>query len=357
MTRAGLHVTVRLGLALGYVMAILFAVGMIVEFVPVVTAISSGTGGNPLLPIGEAMLQAVRWNLDLLPITVLVAGVMGIVGMQARNELIVMKSAGASIWGLLRLPVAAALLLGLTVSFVLDSAFIEVQRAADNIKNVRTGSEIGSQSGGWFVIEGPDTIQHVFAARRRDSGAAFTRLRVVVTDINGRPLRQLTAKSAEIVEDRLVLFDGTILVQGQPPRKFTTEVLDGKTGPVAVRLALGTAGGMTYGELRAALAGDLLDPATRDVAKMRVAGMEALPLVLVGALLIAFAFTAGYRRTGASGSVIFYGIVLGMAVFVLSQLAQQAGSRGVVDVSLAAWGPAIAAIVIGVTVLLHVEDG
>ncbi|NOZ31685.1 MAG: LptF/LptG family permease [Alphaproteobacteria bacterium] len=357
MIRAGWHVTATLGLSLVYVSAILWSLGMLAEFIGVIRAISTGSAGNPLAPILEAGLKAFRWNLELLPLSVLIAGVMGIANLQQRNELLIMKSAGASIWGIMRMPVAAAVILGIVVSFALDGGLIAAQRATDRLENVRAGSEVGTRSGGWFVIEGVRTIQHVFAERRRESGAAFTRLRVIATDLEGRPIRQLTAKSAEIVENRLVLFDGTIHVLGQPPKPFTSEVLDGMTGPVAVRLALGATDGMTYAELREVLASNVLDPAARDVAKMRVAGMEALPLVLVGSLLIAFAFTAGYRRTGASGSIIFYGIVLGLGVFVLAQLAYQAGSRGVLDVALAAWGPAIVAIVIGVTVLLHVEDG
>jgi lipopolysaccharide export system permease protein len=79
--------------------------------------------------------------------------------------------------------------------------------------------------------------------------------------------------------------------------------------------------------------------------------------VLVGVLFIAFAFTSGYRRTNSFGAGIAYGILFGLLVFVISEMADRAGTAGVLDPTLAAWGPALAAFVIGATVLLYREDG
>ncbi|WDR03583.1 LptF/LptG family permease [Devosia algicola] len=90
---------------------------------------------------------------------------------------------------------------------------------------------------------------------------------------------------------------------------------------------------------------------------MRVIKLLALPLVLCGSLLIAFAFTAGYRRSDRYGAAILYGIVLGFVVFMITEMADRAGSSGVLDPGFAAVGPAFVAIVIGVTVLLYKEDG
>lgn len=90
---------------------------------------------------------------------------------------------------------------------------------------------------------------------------------------------------------------------------------------------------------------------------MRLIKLLALPLVLTGSLFIAFAFTAGYRRGSNYGPAVLYGIVLGFVVFVITEMADRAGSTGVLDPTFAAVGPAFVAIVIGVTVLLHKEDG
>ena len=82
-----------------------------------------------------------------------------------------------------------------------------------------------------------------------------------------------------------------------------------------------------------------------------------LPASLCGSLVIAFAFTAGYRRTNKYGGTVLYGIVLGFVVYVVTEMAGRAGEAGVIQPVIAVLGPAVVAIVAGATVLLNREDG
>ena len=90
---------------------------------------------------------------------------------------------------------------------------------------------------------------------------------------------------------------------------------------------------------------------------MRLSRLFALPLSLAASLLIAFAFTTGYRRTNKYGVTVLYGIVLGFVVYVVTEMAAIAGSAGVLQPAFAAFAPAFVALVIGTTVLLYKEDG
>ena len=114
---------------------------------------------------------------------------------------------------------------------------------------------------------------------------------------------------------------------------------------------------LTLFELVGTLAGGVTDPNLRSAMTTRLMRLLSMPLLLAGSVLIAFAFTAGYRRTNKYGAAVLYGIVLGFVVFVITEMADRAGSAGVLDPVLAAIGPAVVAIVIGTTVLLYREDG
>src|SRR5690606_715321 len=124
-----------------------------------------------------------------------------------------------------------------------------------------------------------------------------------------------------------------------------------------IRLSLASTEDMTFFDLAQLLETGVSDPSVRSAATMRLIKLLTLPLVLTGSLFIAFAFTAGYRRNSSLGPAVLYGIVLGFVVFVITEMADRAGSTGVLDPTFAAVGPALVAIVIGVTVLLHKEDG
>ena len=53
--------------------------------------------------------------------------------------------------------------------------------------------------------------------------------------------------------------------------------------------------------------------------------------------------------------MIVTGVAVGFLLYVVMKIAKDLGSGGVVSPPLAAWLPAIIAILIGMTVLLHLE--
>ena len=114
---------------------------------------------------------------------------------------------------------------------------------------------------------------------------------------------------------------------------------------------------MTIYELAGALAARLNDPRLRAETATQFIRLLGLPASLCGSLVIAFAFTAGYRRTNKYGGTVLYGIVLGFVVYVVTEMAGRAGDAGVIQPVIAVLGPALVAIVAGATVLLNREDG
>ena len=114
---------------------------------------------------------------------------------------------------------------------------------------------------------------------------------------------------------------------------------------------------MTLTELLGALGARIADPDLRAGALTNLYKLFALPGLLVGSVLMGFAFTSGYRRTNKYGGAVLYGIVLGFVVYVVTELATRSGVAGVLDPAFAAAGPAFVAMVIGLTVLLYREDG
>src|SRR5690606_17791950 len=98
-----------------------------------------------------------------------------------------------------------------------------------------------------------------------------------------------------------------------------------------ISLKLASTEDMTFFELARLLQRGVSDPTIRSATAMRLIKLLALPLVLTGSLLIAFAFTAGHTRNTQFGPAVLYGMVLGFVVFVITEMADRAGSTGVLD--------------------------
>ena len=90
---------------------------------------------------------------------------------------------------------------------------------------------------------------------------------------------------------------------------------------------------------------------------MQYQSLLALPLLLVAMTLIAATVSLKFIRSGQSGTVILAGILAGFLLYVVTVLAKSFGTVGSVPPIAAAWLPVIVASALGVTVLLHREDG
>jgi lipopolysaccharide export system permease protein len=86
-------------------------------------------------------------------------------------------------------------------------------------------------------------------------------------------------------------------------------------------------------------------------------GLLALPALLCAMLLIGTTFSLRLARRGGTGLLITGGLLAGFAFYILSDVVYAVGLSGRLPPLLAAWTPAGVAILLGVTTLLHLEDG
>ena len=81
------------------------------------------------------------------------------------------------------------------------------------------------------------------------------------------------------------------------------------------------------------------------------------PILLLAMVLIAANVSLRFSRSRNLGRMIISGVAVGFMLYVVMKIAWDLGSGGIVPPPLAAWFPAIVATLVGVTVLLHLEDG
>ena len=83
----------------------------------------------------------------------------------------------------------------------------------------------------------------------------------------------------------------------------------------------------------------------------------ALPLLLVAMVLIAAGFTMRHARMARTGSLVLMALLAGFAVFFLRNFGQVLGENGQIPITMAAWTPPVAAAMLALGLLLHLEDG
>jgi lipopolysaccharide export system permease protein len=83
----------------------------------------------------------------------------------------------------------------------------------------------------------------------------------------------------------------------------------------------------------------------------------ALPLLLAAMVLIGAGFTMRHTRFGRTGLMVLLALMSGFAIFFLRNFAQVLGENGQLPVALAAWSPPVAAVLLALGFLLHLEEG
>lgn len=310
-------------------------------------------GGVQLAVIGMAAAAA-GWLAKGLPLLILVGTVVGVIDLQSRRELTAIKSSGASMWRVMRAPALAVLLLGVFVTFYGDGVLTSTNRTIDaDIP----GSDSTFSPGGGLWLEQDSGQEHyvVQAEHVLQNGTEEAGFQAFLPD--GLSEGRIIAPTALLKPGFWLLPSAVRYRAGMPPEQLTDFRLPTRMTLSDLRLKLQSTEDMTFYELAASLGNNLSDPALRNAVLTRFLRLLCLPLLLVGSLFIAFAFTAGYRRTNGYGRAIIFAILSGFVVFVITEMADRAGSAGVLDPTFAACGPAFVTLVTGLTILLYKEDG
>ncbi len=354
MTRIDWLVLKRLGSRIGATVFIFYGLIALVESLDTwrFTVVSEQAG--TLMALVMVAMSAVRWTIKTLPVTVLMGAILGLADLKARHELTVIKASGISIWRTVRAPTIALICVSFAIAIGAETASTQINRGLyptppGQAALLTPPGEI------WLEQEG-DAVRYVIMARSMSPGG--TELGgVTLFGLTGSAIPRLEADQALLENGQWRLPVATARTPEAPARTVYNFEIPTRSTAAEISLKLASTEDMTFFDLAELLRSGVADPLVKAAATMRLFKLLSLPLVLCGSLFIAFAFTAGYRRDTSLGPAVLYGIVLGFVVFVITEMADRAGSTGVLDPTFAAVGPALVAMVIGVTVLLHKEDG
>jgi lipopolysaccharide export system permease protein len=83
----------------------------------------------------------------------------------------------------------------------------------------------------------------------------------------------------------------------------------------------------------------------------------AQPLLFMALILLAATFSLRPPRFGGTGAMIVLGVALGFFIFFMESMLHAFGISQKIPATLAAWTPAVVSLLLGMTALLHLEDG
>ena len=201
------------------------------------------------------------------------------------------------------------------------------------------------------------------AVRASTDGTELFGVTFQMFDGAGQTISRIEAQSALLVPGAWVLSGAKRwdMTQANPERSAET-LPEGATLPSnltreGIRDSFGEPSAVPFWNLPAYIAG--LEKAGFSARAYLVwYQMElAQPLLLAAMVLIAAGFTMRHARAGKSGVLVVLAILGGFLIFFLRNFAQVLGENGQIPTTMAAWTAPVAATLMALGLLLHLEEG
>ena len=303
---------------------------------------------------------------QVFPFVMMIAAMITFWRLSKTNEFVVMRAAGVSIWGFLAPVCLATVMIGVInitmVNPIAARLYNLYQRLEMRFDEKDPSALLFSDQGLWLrEAIGNDNVMILQAKaiqRDEDNKVMLRRVTIIETDKKSQPLRRIEAFAAILEDGYFDLKDVKVLVSGQPMKiyghlKYKTildshKIEENFVEPEAI----------SFWKLPQIIRFYYKSGFSVQRHQMRLWSLVISPLFLVTMVLLAavFALRPNNRRGGVM-YLIVSGIIAGFSAYFLTQVVYAMGVSGALPIFLAVVAPTIIAGAIGVSLLLHLEDG
>ncbi len=320
---------------------------------------------NVTLPmVGQmALLKLPHMAQKTFPFMILFAGMLSFWRLTRSHELVVTRAAGVSAWQFLLPALLLAFLLGVfkVAAFnPLSSATLSLyeRMEAKHLKGQKSALAI-FQAGVWLRQSYRDGQAVVHANRLVQKSRDVVLRDVVVFLYEGSDqfLGRIDAKKATLKDGFWYLND----VWMHRPEEASTHQreywLETDLTLSRIQDSFAPPETMSFWELPAFI--NTLENAGFSAVRHRLHwhSLLAAPFLMCAMILIGATFTLRHARRGGTTLVIFAGAMTGFVLYFFSDIVFALGLSDSLPVALAAWSPSGVALLLGLAMLLHLEDG
>ena len=311
--------------------------------------------------VGMAVLQLPELGQKMLPFAILLGCVFSFVRLSRSHELIAIRAAGVSAWDLLAPSLVVAVALGVFTVLALTplTSRMLVQYSEMEAKYVRgQASQLAISRNGLWLRQGDVHSQSVIHALRvSNQGIRLEDVIVFRYGPNDKFLGRIDAHSAVLETGAWTMRDAWVSgpegkVIHHPVYSFATTLT-----PSQIQESFASPSTISFWDL------------PYFIATARKAGFSAvryvlyfdsllvMPALFAAMVFMAASFSLRLARMGGLLRVILYSALAGFGVYFFGNVTEALGESGILPTALAASAPAAAAILLGMTLVFHQEDG
>jgi lipopolysaccharide export system permease protein len=296
-----------------------------------------------------------------LPFAILIGTIGAFLSLSRTSELTIIRAAGLSVWQFLQPALTIAVLFGVLAVTVYNPVAAAMKAESERIqtKLFNTQKSFGTQrgSGAWLRQDGLDGPSVIHAKTAADRGLTLGGVTLLQFDPNNRFYEEVQANKAELRQGYWRLENAYIHSSGEAVKFYKEYFVSTYLSPAQVMDSLGSIETLSFWQLPSFISFAKKAGLPTDRYELQYQLFVARPILLAAMVLIAATCSLKAFRFGKIQTMVLTGLSGGFGFFIFSELSRKVGISGLVSVTVAAWGPALVALLLSVTILLHQEDG
>lgn len=350
----------------GGILGVFFLLMFLIDLVEQISRFSArGVAFGDIVEL--TLLNTPKGIYDILPLVMILATISLFLGLARSSELVVTRAAGRSALRALLAPLTVAALIGSIAVAVFNPVVAATSKRYEALyENYRSGSSqvFSISAEGLWLRQGSVAGQTVIRAERANpSGTVFFDVTFTNYLPEGGPSSRIEAERAELQQGAWRLTNAKIWpIGGSNNPEADAEAVASMSIPSnltqeRIRDSFGLPSAISIWDLPVYI--EQLEEAGFSARRHAVWFQRELarPLFLVAMVMIASAFTMRHSRFGKTGLAVLASIMMGFTLYYIRNFAQILGENGQISIILAAWTPPVAAVLLALGLLLHMEDG
>ncbi len=330
-------------------------------------------GGLPMtLLLKMSLLKLPEVGQLLVPFAILFSAMFTFWKLNRSSELIVLRSSGFSVWQFLLPVLLVASLMGVFQVTVINPMGAVLLGKFDQMERKyldRQDNQIAIfQEGLWLrqstdglVLDGSDDTErgYVILNARKVQAPDWVLKDVTLFYFGANDIfkMRLDASSARLVKGAWVFENPSTHKQGGMKIEHAKLTLPTTLTRQEIEESFSSAQSIAFWSLPAHI--QTLEQTGFDASRLRVYYYSLLsqPLFFIAMVLLAATVSIRPPRIGGTFMLFVMGIGIGFVVFFMSSYLQALGASQQIPPALAAWAPAGVCFLLGLTVILNMEDG
>ena len=298
----------------------------------------------------------------MFPFAILFSAIFTFWQMTKRYELIIVRAAGLSVWQFLAPVLAVTIGAGILMTTMINplSALLlgRFEQLESNYLNAEARQITLLEEGLWLRQEVDQGHVILHAGKVSLPEWELRDVMVLFYDSNDNFVRRLDAAGAKLDQGQWIFTDALSNTIGEPgSQKIPFVALPTTLTTSEIEESFAAPQALSFWKLPAFIR--TMDSTGFDSARLKVhfQSLLAQPLLYAAMILLAASVSLRPPRFRGAFALAALGVFIGFVVFFLSSFLQALGATHQIPVMLSAWSPAFVSFLLGLAVMLNLEDG